>query len=99
MPLLILAMAATLAAGADASPAQPPLIKPDVAVTAQSTKPTRDPNKVVCHSEEVTGSRFTQRICRTNSQWDSAERAADNYKREIEDRNGLQTKASGPFGN
>ncbi len=102
MPLLILAMAATLAtAAADAAPAvtSAPTPVAGVAVPGAAPKAEKDPNKVVCHREEITGSRFVQRVCRTNAQWDQAEQNAATYKREIEDRNGLQGKQVGPFGN
>ncbi len=101
MPLMILAVAATLATAAGAAPAVTAAPTPvaGVAVSGAAAKPGKDPDKVVCHREEITGSHFVQRVCHTNAQWDQSEQAAQNYKREIEDRNGLQGKASGPFGN
>jgi len=101
MPLLILAMAATLATAAADAPTVTSAPTPVVGAAAPGGAPKsgKDPNKMVCRSEAITGSRFVQRVCRTNAQWDQTEQNAANYKREIEDRNGLQGKASGPFGN
>jgi len=99
MILPIFAMAATLVAASDVAPPQamaPPKAAP-VSVTTASSKPVKDPNRVVCRSEEVTGSRFTQRICQTQAQWDNQEQAAQNYKRAIDDRGGLQGAQASPF--
>jgi hypothetical protein len=99
MTPLILAAAAALALASDASqaPTQPP--SPTTTVATATTKAQQpDPNKVICKDEELTGSRFTQRVCKTRAQWTARQDAADNYKRTIEDRNGLQGAPSGPFG-
>ena len=61
--------AAALAAAPDpAAPAPPAAVAPTAAAS--------DANKVVCHNEEVTGSRLGNvRICMTRAQWD--ERSAN----------------------
>lgn len=99
MILPIFAMAVTLVAASDATSPQvtAPAKAAPASVATASSKPAKDPNRIVCRTEEVTGSRFTQRICQTQAQWDNSEEAAQNYKRSIDDRNGLQGAQSSPF--
>jgi len=38
--------------------------------TSPAAKQIQDPNKVVCETQEVTGSRITtRRVCKTRAQW------------------------------
>ena len=97
MTPLILAVAAMLAAS-DASQVPSVAQATTTATAGAASKPAPDPNKIVCKDEELTGSRFTRRVCKTRAQWEAKQDAADNYKREIEDRNGLNGPQVGPFG-
>jgi hypothetical protein len=38
-----------------------------------------DDDKVICKTEEVTGSRFPKRLCDTKAGWDAKARAARDY--------------------
>ncbi len=49
--------------------------------TTTSTVPVPDPNKVICHREEVTGSNMASHICKTRAEW---ARLADEHKLEID---------------
>ncbi len=96
MTLLILAMAGALAG---APPSTGTAVSGVAVTTSAPEKPTDDSTKIVCRNDEITGSRFTQRICRTKAEWKHAEDIAASYRREVDDRQGLAGKQSGPFGN
>jgi len=42
------------------------------AIAGDTPKPTKvaDPNKIVCRTEEVVGSKIPKRVCLTRQQWD-----------------------------
>jgi hypothetical protein len=82
-------MAAAVAAG-DASASQPA-----AASAPASDKSAPDPNRVVCHKEQVTGSRFYKRICMTQAEWDQLTAQAEENQRKISQRTGLGSAMGG----
>jgi hypothetical protein len=78
--IVAIALAAAISgAAADPAPPAPATTPPTAAVSSpspyKSSASQKDPNKVVCRSEETTGSRLgAMRVCMTNAQWE--ERAA-----------------------
>lgn len=43
-----------------------------------------DPNAVRCINEKTTGSRLTQRVCRTEAEWARIREEAQNYTRDMQ---------------
>ncbi len=81
MTPLILAAALNLMV-LDAAPAnaQPTTVAP---ATVQADKADADPDKMICHKEEITGSRFAKRVCMTKSQWDEQQRRTEEFERRL----------------
>jgi hypothetical protein len=97
MLLLIAAMAAAVSGDAPAtqtSDAQPPATQSSKA-SAPSAKD--DPNRVVCRTQAVTGSRFTDRVCLTRQQWSDREQEAQRLMQRREDATGVVSHQSSPF--
>ena len=82
---VIALMAAALAAGSDGQ-SQTNQAESTPAVSTPAPRPADDPDKVVCRSEEVTGSRFKRRVCHTRSEWDQMTAKADDAMRQINER-------------
>jgi hypothetical protein len=38
---------------------------------------------VICKKEEITGSRFTKRVCMTRSAWDDQQRRTEDFERRL----------------
>lgn len=75
-------------------------VTPDVTVqgSRQGATTRRDPNEVICENRATTGSRFTNRRCRTRAQAQAATAEARNFMAEAL-RSGPSTDAalnSGP---
>ncbi len=83
MLLLALAMAAAVA---DAPATSQPPASPSGGAAA-SSKPhvsaANDPDKIVCKTEEVTGSHFERRVCMTRADWDRQTLAAQKFEQQI----------------
>ena len=79
--MIVLAMAAAMAAGSDESPAPAPA--PAAAPTKAADKPAPDLDKIICRQEEVTGSKFTRRVCMTKADWDAQSRDAERFERRL----------------
>ena len=90
MLLLALAMAAAMADTQVSPQPQAPSPSPSAA-----SKPANDPDadKVICRTEEVTGSHFDRRVCMTHAQWEQQSQAAQNLERQMHD-----APAAGPGG-
>ena len=86
--MIVLAMAAAMAAGSDGAQAPAPAPAPPPAQAAG--KPAPDPDKVICREEEVTGSKFTRRVCMTKANWEAQSRDAERFERRL---NEVQTGA------
>ncbi len=83
MTPLILAAALSIAA-LDATPANaPPTSVAPATVTASKADEANDPDKVICKKEEITGSRFTKRVCMTRSAWDDQQRRTEDFERRL----------------
>jgi len=89
MLLLALAMAAAMA-DTQVSP-QPQ--GPAPSAPAASQPAATDADKVICRTEEVTGSHFDRRVCMTRAQWEQQSQAAQNLERQMHD-----APAAGPGG-
>lgn len=82
---------------ADASAQQAPSPSPPPAASDKSA--ADDPNRVICHKEQVTGSRFYKRICLTKAEWDQQTAAAAEMQRINSQRAGMgQAMAGGGMG-
>ena len=57
----------------------PPPATPSANTT---TTAAADPDKTICRTEEVTGSRFKQRVCMRRSEWKAREDAAAEFMRQ-----------------
>jgi hypothetical protein len=77
---------AAAVAGGDASTQQAP---PPNQPAAASDKPAPDPDKVVCHKEQVTGSRFYKKICLTQAEWDQQTAKAERFQQLNSQRAGM----------
>ena len=62
---------------------------------ADSQKSAPAPDKVVCHEEAVTGSRFSQRVCETQAQKEARERNTQAVKDTMTHPRGAQTVPNG----
>jgi hypothetical protein len=83
MTPLILAAALSLAA-LDATPANaPPTPVAPAVVSAPKADDSSDLDKVICKKEEITGSRFTKRVCMTRSAWDDQQRRTEDFERRL----------------
>ena len=79
MSPLVLVMAAALAAGDASTPAPSANPAPDTGRPA--AKSMSDPDRVICKTEAITGSRFEKRICRTRLEWDQMTQRAEEMQR------------------
>jgi hypothetical protein len=91
-----LVLAALLAAVADPSAAQSAngQSPPAQGRTASSTK---DPNRMVCRSEEQVGTNIRVRTCKTQSQWDSQDEQARQYFEDAQARGGITNAPTNPM--
>lgn len=81
------------------------LVLPALPAAAQATDPAPAPaetpvpapqataDKIRCKTQTVTGSRFPQKICRTEAQWAASEEGARTFMRDIDARG-----SKSPFG-
>ncbi len=77
--MIVLAMAAAMAGAPDGSQAPAPAPGPAPA----AARPADDRDRIVCRQEEVTGSKFTRRVCMTKGQWDEQSRDAERFERRM----------------
>jgi|WetSurMetagenome_2_1015567.scaffolds.fasta_scaffold100975_2 hypothetical protein len=75
----------------DAAPATAPAsartpAASDAKTDAAKTKPADDMDKVICHKEEITGSRFEKRICMTKAEWGEQARRTEEFERRLNQR-------------
>jgi hypothetical protein len=84
-PFVVTAVLSLLALDAAPSSSQPNTVS-QVQVTSPSKTAANgvdDPDKVICHKEAITGSRFEKRVCMTKSQWDDRERQVEVLERRL----------------
>ena len=83
-PLIVTAALSLLALDAAPASSQPNTIAP-VQVNGSKTAANgaEDPDKVICHKEAITGSRFEKRVCMTKSQWDDRQRQVEVLERRL----------------
>jgi len=87
---LIAIMAAAAAATSDA-----PAASGQTASSPPATQAAADDSqKVVCHYEEVTGSRFKKRVCHTKAQWQQLSEQAEKMQRDIAEHTALVPAAT-----
>jgi hypothetical protein len=93
--LLILALAAAVSGGSQDPGASTPVAPPAAASSAptKAANPKDDPDRVICRTEAVTGSRFTHRVCMTKAQMDERQREFDQFERQRNETNGLTSGA------
>jgi len=53
-----------------------------------------DPDQIVCRTQAVTGSRFTQRVCRPRRVWDEANEASQRMMRDTNRYSGLGSSST-----
>jgi hypothetical protein len=83
---------AVLLAAADPGAGQAPGAQaPSPAPPAQAAKPAKDPNKIVCRSEEQVGTRVRVRKCMTQQQWDGQDEQTRQYFQDALDHGALNT--------
>jgi|WetSurMetagenome_2_1015567.scaffolds.fasta_scaffold67005_2 hypothetical protein len=83
-----LVLAAFLAVVADPSAAQTANGQP-APPKGQATSPNKDPNKMVCRSEEQVGSNIRVRKCMTQAQWEEQEQEVRQYFEDAQSRGGI----------
>ncbi len=81
-PLIIGAALALLALDSAPAAAPPTDVKPAI-VTGHKADDISDLDKVVCKSQELTGSRFTKRVCMTKAQWGEQQRQTEILERRL----------------
>jgi hypothetical protein len=98
MTPLVLAAALTMMAANDASHAvaAPPTPAASAAPPAPAANPKDDPDKVVCREEQVTGSRFTRRVCMTKSDWDDREKQSHELMNALDQQSGVAGAGGAP---
>jgi len=93
--VLLLALAATAAAGSVVAQSPAPTAPAPSALPAPVTKPGKDPNDRVCKSLTTTGSRVPARQCMTRREW-QARAEADRAMTEEAQRRGLTSCGTNP---
>jgi hypothetical protein len=83
--MLVAVIALTLAA---ATPDAPTPIAP-AEVKSQKKKDADDPDKIVCKSQPIPGSRMTGRVCATRRQWDENQTASNQLFKDAQERAGV----------
>ncbi len=78
--LSLLALDATPASSTQATTVAPAQVS---APTKAVTNGADDPDRVICHKEAMTGSRFEKRICMTRAQWDEQQRQTADFERRL----------------
>lgn len=84
MLLLVLAMAAAVADAPTSAPPAPATSAP--ATSRRSDNAADDPNKVICRTEEVTGSHFERRVCMPRREWDRQTQDAERMERQLHEQ-------------
>jgi len=87
MTPLILATALSLMA-LDAAPSNlpPPTVAPAIVPAPPKVDPASDPDRVICKTEETTGSRFAKRTCMAKAAWDERERKTEEFERRLNEQ-------------
>ncbi len=81
-PVIVGAALALLALDSGPGISQPTTVKPAVVQGAKSDA-QQDPDKMICKSEELTGSRFSKRVCMTRSDWDERTKQVEVFERRL----------------
>ena len=84
-PLLVATALSLIALDATpASTAPPTTVAPaTVTSTKSAANGADDPDRVICHKEAITGSRFEKRVCMTKVQWDEQQRQTEDFERRL----------------
>jgi hypothetical protein len=90
MTPLILAAALSLIAASDVPQTAPTSSTP----AANSDKPKDDPDKVICRSQPVTGSRFIKRVCHTRAEWAQMDAQVQEMERQMREHSAITGHAS-----
>jgi hypothetical protein len=85
--MLVFVIAAAVAAATP--PADPPTAVAPAEVTSKKAKADDDPDKIVCKSQPIPGSKMTGRVCAPRRQWDNNEQAAKDLVRGMQQRSGI----------
>ena len=93
--MIALVFAAALFA-TDASAATPQVQTGADPVKVSDSKARRDPNRMVCRSEDRPGSRMASRECHTQAEWEARDQQMRDFFRNVQDRTGLQGPDSPP---
>ena len=82
-PVIVGAALALLAL--DSAPAASPAttVRPATIEAPKMVGGVVDPDRMVCRKEALTGSRFTKRVCMTNSQWQDQEKQTEVLERRL----------------
>ncbi len=82
-PLIVAAALSLLALDSSPATSQPTTVAPAQVSGSQKSSANDDLDKVVCHREALTGSRFEKRVCMTKAQWDERQRQTDDFERRL----------------
>jgi hypothetical protein len=82
-PVILAAALAVLAADSAPAASDSTTVKPATVGAAKTVGGVEDPDRVICKNEELTGSRFTKRVCMTKAQWDDKQRQVEIFERRI----------------
>jgi hypothetical protein len=97
MTPLILAAAISLIAASDV-PQTPSSTSTSPAPVTKTDKSNRDdPDRVICRTEQVTGSRFNKNVCLTKAQWDEKAAEAEKLEQRIHERAAFGAPSGGAF--
>jgi hypothetical protein len=94
-PLIVASVLSMLALDAGQATSKPPAPTPTpTAVTVAQQSDADDPNKMICHNEPITGSRFVKRVCMTRADWGELERRTEQLTRTFNEGAGRNNAAS-----
>jgi hypothetical protein len=97
--LFVTALSLLAAADAGQTTSQP---APTAQASHQADKSGNDdPDRLICHNQAITGSRFTKRICMKRSDWSEQERRTEEQTRTFGSsaalNAGMATPPAGPY--
>jgi len=90
----VIAMFAAGAVAASGGQALPQQDNSQAAAPKPAASAQPDPDQIVCRTQAVTGSRFTQRVCRPRRVWEEANDAAQRMMRETDQYSGLGSSST-----
>ena len=83
-PLIIAAALSLVALDSTPAASQPgTTVAPATVKGAKATDSDTDPDKVICKTEALTGSRFSKRICMSRSSWDEQQKQTEVFERRM----------------